>query len=94
MKILRVLLYGFLLSLSQTAFAGQEEASTALTEILFDSDMENVSYTVDGSGSIDITFGVSVQDDEYVSILGKLNAHPHINSVLASRGHVNFCGRP
>ena len=94
MRVGRVFLFSLFLSLSHLAFAGQDEATAALTEILFDSDMENISYAVSNSGDIDIVFGAAVSDDQYISILRKIQSHPQINSVLASRGSVNFCDPP
>ncbi len=73
------------------AMAGQVESEAALSKILWDEDMENVSYKVRSSGFIDITFGGAVSDQDYSRILNKLQTHPDIPGVLAGRGSTNYC---
>jgi len=91
MRKIRILLGLFILVNCQMVRAGQDEASAALVEILFDSDMENISYAVDGRGNVDIVFGISVPDDRFVDVVGKIRAHPDIPSVLSSRSLSDFC---
>ena len=87
-KILAIVVALFYL---QPVLAGQDEASAALAEILFDSEIENVSYVVSSRGDVDIVFGVSVPEDQFVEVTGKLKASSDIRSVLSSRGMSDFC---
>ena len=73
------------------AFAGIEESENALTNLLFDEKMENVSYSLRSDGFVDILFGIDVPEKEYVRILELIRKHPDIPGVLAGRGTANFC---
>lgn len=74
-------------------YAGQDAADQAVTEILFDEEMENVAYVVDGT-HLDIQFGIAVPEAQMASIIERLQSHAAISSVLAGRGTANFCEVP
>ena len=76
------------------AFAGLEESENALTNLLFDEKMENVSYSLRSDGFVDILFGIDVPEKEYIRILELIRNNPNIPGVLAGRGSVNFCPTP
>jgi hypothetical protein len=86
-----IALFAVCLALPMAGFAGQTESEAALTKLLFDEDMENVSYSLRSDGFVDILFGPAVSDEDYSRILNKLRAHPDIPGVLAGRGRSNFC---
>lgn len=73
------------------AFAGLEESENALTNLLFDEKMDNVSYSLRSDGFVDILFGIDVPEKEYARILDLIRANPNIPGVLAGRGTANFC---
>lgn len=78
----------------QPAFAGADEAENAVTGILFDANMENVSYSIRKGGFVDILFGVAVPEDEYIRIVEQIRKHPDVPGVLAGRGTGNYCRVP
>jgi hypothetical protein len=80
-----------LCSLAPAAWAGQAESEAAVARILFDSDMENVSYKVRADGFVDILFGMAVGDAEYGRILEKLRSDPDIKGVLPGKSSTNYC---
>jgi hypothetical protein len=83
---------GFLLTFANSyAKAGQSEAEDSVTRILFDNDMENVSYSVRPDGFLDIIFGASVPEETYVKVVQLLKADKDINGVLAGHSTANFC---
>ena len=77
-----------------SAFAGAEEAENAVTGILFDANMENVSYSFRKDGFVDILFGVAVPEAEYMRIVEQIRKHPDVPGVLAGRGAGNYCHVP
>jgi hypothetical protein len=79
---------------AQPAFAGADEAENAVTAILFDANMENVSCAFRKDGFVDILFGVAVPEAEYVRIVEQIRAHPDVRGVLAGRGSGNYCKVP
>lgn len=85
------LLVASLFMVATGALAGEAESEAALTKILWDEEMENVSYKLRSNGFIDITFGSAVKDEDYSRILNKLQHHPDIPGVLAGRGGTNYC---
>lgn len=82
------------LSIAWPAFAGKSESEDAVTNILFDENMENVSYSLRNDGFVDITFGIAVEEKDYMRILNRLRQHPDIPGVLAGRGLKNYCAVP
>jgi hypothetical protein len=76
------------------AFAGQAESEDALTNILFEEDMENVFYSFRDNGFIDIWFGPAVPEKDYIRIVERIRKHPDIPGVLAGRGSKNYCAIP
>lgn len=76
------------------AQAGQAESENALTNILFDENMENFFYTLRDDGFVDILFGPAVDEKDYIRIVERLRKHPDIPGVLAGRGGKNFCSIP
>lgn len=75
-------------------YAGQAESEDAVTAILFDENMENVSYSLRGDGFVDILFGPAVDEKDYIRIVERLRKHPDIPGVLAGRGKGNYCPVP
>lgn len=73
------------------AHAGLEESEDALTNLLFDEKMENVSYSFRSDGFVDILFGVDVPEQEYVRIVELIRKNPSIPGVLSGRGSGNYC---
>ena len=86
-----LLLCALLTFASLGALAGQPESEDAVTGILFDESMENVTYSLRGDGFVDISFGIAVPEKDYVRIVERLRKHPDIPGVLAGRGSRNYC---
>jgi len=84
----------FAVVFAQAAVAGPDEAENAVTNILFDEKMDNVSYSFRGDGFVDILFGVAVPEDEYIRIVEIIREHPDVPGVLAGRGKGNYCSVP
>lgn len=82
----KLLLGVSLVCVAATAWAGQAESEDAVTNILFEEDMQNASYSLRSNGYVDILFGPSVSDADYSRILNKLKSHPDIPGVLAGKG--------
>lgn len=76
------------------ALAGQSESENAVTNILFDETMENVSYSLRSDGFVDISFGIAVDEKDYIRIVERMRKHPDIPGVLAGRGSKNYCAVP
>ena len=89
MRQLTILLVSLFVALP--AFAGLEESENALTNLLFDEKMENVSYTLRSDGFVDILFGIDVPEKEYIRIVELIRKNPNIPGVLPGRGTANFC---
>jgi len=81
----------FLLFLALPALAGQNESEAAVARILFESDMENISFKVRSDGFVDILFGATVSDADYLRIIETLRADPDIKGVLPGKSTSNFC---
>lgn len=92
MRQLLVVLVSLLFALP--AFAGQAESEDAVTNLLFDENRENVSYSFRGDGFVDILFGPAVNEKDYIRIVERMRSHPDIPGVLAGRGSRNFCSLP
>lgn len=92
MRHLLALLVALFLALP--AQAGQAESESALTNILFDENMENFFYTLRDDGFVEILFGPDVPEKDYIRIVERLRKHPEIPGVLAGRGSKNFCSIP
>ena len=74
---------------SVSGFADElTKADEAVANILFEYDgsEEFASYKANEDGSVDLVFARNTPDDLYEEILTRLQKHPHINSVLASKG--------
>ena len=82
------------LMLALPALAGQSESEDAVTGILFDENMENVSYSLRNDGFVDISFGIAVEEKDYIRIVERLRQHRDIPGVLAGRGSKNYCAVP
>ena len=92
---MRHLLVSVLLAFaSLAALAGQPESEDAVAGILFDENMENVSYSLRRDGFVDISFGIAVTEPDYIRIVDRLRKHPDIPGVLAGRGSTNYCPVP
>lgn len=74
--------------------AGQAESENALTNVLFDENMENFFYTLRDDGFVEILFGPAVDEKDYIRIVERLRKHPDIPGILAGRGSKNFCSIP
>ena len=79
---------------AHAAMAGSAESENAVTNILFDANMENVSYSFRANGFVDILFGQAVPEAQYVKIVETIRNHPDVPGVLAGRGTGNFCKVP
>jgi len=82
------------LLVSLPAIAGPGEAENAVTNILFEENMENASYAFRGDGFVDILFGVAVPEGDYIRIVERIRKHPDIPGVLSGRGKGNYCAVP
>lgn len=88
-KFLVSALFCCCMAVSTSIFADeQSEADAAVANILFEYDgsEEYASYRVSDSGAVDLIFARNTPDKLYEDILTKLQNHPHISSVLASKG--------
>ena len=92
MRLVFALLFSALIALP--VYAGQAESENALTNILFDENMENVSFSLRGNGFVDILFGIAVAEKDYIRIVERLRKHPDIPGVLPGRGNTDFCKVP
>ncbi len=92
MHPLFALLIALLISLPAIAETG--EAESAVTNILFEENMENVSYAFRNDGFVDIVFGVAVPEDDYIRIVERIRKHPNVPGILAGRGTGNYCAVP
>ncbi len=92
MRQLSLILFALLLGLP--AFAGQAESENAVTNILFDENMENVFYSFRDDGFVDIWFGPAVPENDYIRIVERMRKDANIPGVLAGRGTKNYCGVP
>ena len=70
-----------------------DKAHYAVTSVLFDYDNSDqyASFTVSGSGYVDITFASDIPEYLYDQIVNKLKKHPDIRGVLAGKG-ASACG--
>lgn len=85
--IIFILLCSFSFSLPLHADESSQ-ADAAVANILFEYDgsEEYASYKANDDGSVDLIFASNTPDRLYEEILNKLQAHPHISSVLAGKG--------
>lgn len=77
------------LSLSLPVYADElGKADSAVANLLFEYDgsEEYASYKANEDGSVDLIFARNTPDKLYEDILTKLQNHPDITSVLASKG--------
>ncbi|WP_126456277.1 hypothetical protein [Sulfuriflexus mobilis] len=77
-----------LLSVGMLHADEQSQADAAVANTLFDYDgsEEYATYKVNDDGSVDLIFASNTPDKLYEDILTQLQSHPHISSVLASKG--------
>lgn len=78
-----------LMAVSTVIFAdeqSQADAAVANTLFEYDGSEEYASYRVSDNGAVDLIFARNTPDKLYEDILNKLQNHPHISSVLASKG--------
>lgn len=84
-----------LFALVGTASASDPQAAhTATSDILFELEIENVSFKVRHDGYVDILFGPSLPDKTMGEAVSKLKSHPDIPGILAGRGGQDFCPTP
>jgi hypothetical protein len=81
-------------SFMSAAFADRSASEAALADVLFELDMENVSYSIRHDGFIDISFGAAVTDEEFLKTVKMLTGHPDIPGILSGRGSGNYCPIP
>jgi len=90
MKVIRVIFFALLLlNYSLPLHADQlDKADSAVANVLFEYDgsEEYATYKANEDGSVDLIFARNTPDNLYEDILTKLQNHPHISSVLASKG--------
>jgi hypothetical protein len=86
MRLLTVLLC-FLLSTSVLHADELAQADAAVANILFEYDgsEEYATYKTNDDGSVDLMFASNTPEKLYEDILTRLQNHPHISSVLASK---------
>lgn len=84
-------LFSLLFCLGLPCWAGQVEAEAAVGRLLFDEGVENASFKVRSDGFVDILFGATVSDADYLRLLDKLRTHPDIKGVLAGKSSENYC---
>lgn len=83
------LLLACILVISQTLHAdeqSQADAAVANTLFEYDGSEEYATYKVSENGAVDLIFASNTPDSLYEDILTQLQSHPHISSVLASKG--------
>lgn len=73
-------------SLSHADEATQADAAVANILFEYDGSEEYASYKANDDGSVDLIFSSNTPDKLYEEILNQLQKHPHISSVLASKG--------
>jgi len=71
--------------------AAQLQAAEALKNLLQDEDLEIIHSEVLADGVVDILFGVTVTDFDYVRVVDKLRKHPDIKDVIARTSPRTFC---
>jgi len=89
MKIIQLLFFALLLNLSLPLHADElGKADSAVANLLFEYDgsEEYATYKANEDGSVDLIFASNTPDDLYEDIITKLQNHPDITSVLASKG--------
>jgi len=91
MKIIRTIFFALLFSIGANASLLADEldkadAAVANTLFEYDGSEEYATYKANDDGSVDLIFAVNTPDALYEDILTKLQNHPHIRSVLASKG--------
>jgi len=90
MKIMRFFFFALLLFNVSLPLQADEldKADAAVANILFEYDgsEEFATYKANEDGSVDLIFARNTPDQLYEDILTKLQNHPHIRSVLASKG--------
>ena len=89
MKIIQLIFFALLLNLSLPLHADElGKADSAVANLLFEYDgsEEYATYKANEDGSVDLIFASNTPDDLYEDILTKLQNHPDITSVLASKG--------
>ena len=85
----QLLVSALLVFASFTAQAGQSESEDAVTNILFDENMENVSYSLRGDGFVDISFGIAVAEQDYIRIVERMRKTRQTSQYLTNLQMVN-----
>jgi hypothetical protein len=82
-------------TLAGAAFGNDREAAAdAAADVLFDLDIENVSFKVRHDGYVDLVFGPGLPESRYRAAIRALKAHPQIPGILAGRGTSDLCPVP
>lgn len=79
----------FMLAFSTVVVAdglGRADAAVATILFEFDGSEEFATYRANDDGSVDLIFARNTPDALYEKILTRLQQHPDISSVLASKG--------
>jgi hypothetical protein len=79
----------FMLAFSSAVLADElDRADAAVATVLFEFEgsEEYASYRANEDGSVDLIFARNTPDALYEAILTRLQKHPDISSVLASKG--------
>ena len=71
-----------------------EDSRQATADILFDMDIENASFKINHDGYVDISFGKSLSQEQYLAAVKRLKNNPAIPGVLAGRGSSDYCPVP
>jgi acyl-CoA reductase-like NAD-dependent aldehyde dehydrogenase len=73
------------------ATSQEDRAQTALQGILAQADLEIIHAKALPDGSVELIFGVSVDDDTQIDIVQRLQAHPDVAAVHAQASPRTFC---
>ena len=71
--------------------AAQQQAMEALESLMRDENLEIIHSEVLADGVVDILFGVTVTDFDYLRLVDKLRMHPDIKDVIARTSPRTFC---
>jgi hypothetical protein len=71
--------------------AAQQPAADALASLLQDENLEIIHSEVLADGVVDILFGVTVTDFDYMRVVEKLRKHPDIKDVIGRTSPRTFC---
>lgn len=78
--------------MSTVAFADPaQRAQDAVDGVLFELDIDQVSYSVRPDGYVDLIFGKHLPEERYRQAIAALRTHPDIPGILAGRDVHDLC---